>query len=282
MDKMDKKMQDLTEFGSTWWGKKWIESMLTFGKFMRMQRSISYTKENRVSDIIVNKGEIFAQCQGTAPTPYRIKIRFEPITTEKWNQIIQKLSENVLYESQLLYGEMPPNINDIFVKEGIPLFPPIKENLNADCTCPDKEVPCKHIAAVILSIAKIFDYDPFLLIKLRGMDKEELLLKIEEKRFPNLKIDSQKQKIEEEYESIKLSEENRDTFLFPKYENVEDLAFNINESNYTNSILERIKNPPDIEKEKDFMESIKKIYSTASKYASNLIQHEKEENDEKE
>ncbi len=120
-------MQDLTEFGSKWWGKNWIESMLTMGKFMRMQRGINYTKEHRVSNILIKKGEIFAQCQGTAPIPYRIKIRFDQIPPEKWDLIIQKLSENVLIEAQFLSNDLPKEINEIFLNEKIHYFLLLKE-----------------------------------------------------------------------------------------------------------------------------------------------------------
>lgn len=281
---MDKKMQDLTEFGSTWWGKKWIESMLTMGKFMRMQRGINYTKEHRVSDIIIKKGEIFAQCLGTAPVPYRIKIKFDKIPPEKWDLIIQKLSEHVLIEAQLLSNELPKDINDIFLKNKIPLFPPIKEDLNAECTCPDKEIPCKHIAAVILSSAKIFDYDPFLILKLRGMEKEELLIKIEQNRFPNLdlKIEMSSMDINDNIESVKISEIKSDEFFFPNYKDAKVPVFNITELSNPESILERIKTPPEISKDKDFMETITKIYLSASKFANELINKNEEKEIEKE
>jgi uncharacterized Zn finger protein len=47
--------------------------------------------------------------------------------------------------------------------------------MKATCSCPDQEVPCKHIAATTLYLGRVVDYDPFLLLKLRGKSKEEIL-----------------------------------------------------------------------------------------------------------
>ena len=43
------------------------------------------------------------------------------------------------------------------------------------CSCPDWEVPCKHLAAVCYVLAEAFDDDPFGMLAWRGKGREELL-----------------------------------------------------------------------------------------------------------
>jgi len=43
------------------------------------------------------------------------------------------------------------------------------------CSCPDWEVPCKHLAAVCYVLAEEFDRDPFAMLAWRGRGREELL-----------------------------------------------------------------------------------------------------------
>jgi hypothetical protein len=43
------------------------------------------------------------------------------------------------------------------------------------CSCPDWEVPCKHLAAVCYVLAERFDDDPFDVLAWRGKGREELL-----------------------------------------------------------------------------------------------------------
>jgi uncharacterized Zn finger protein len=44
-----------------------------------------------------------------------------------------------------------------------------------DCTCPDWQAPCKHLAATCYLLAESFDTDPFEIFAWRGRDREELL-----------------------------------------------------------------------------------------------------------
>jgi hypothetical protein len=43
------------------------------------------------------------------------------------------------------------------------------------CSCPDWEVPCKHIAAVFYLLAEAFDDDPFSILAWRGRSRDEFL-----------------------------------------------------------------------------------------------------------
>ena len=70
---------------------------------------------------------------------------------------------------------MPENIEDTFRTVGLSMFPERSADLNTDCSCPDWSNPCKHIAAVYLLLGEEFDRDPFLIFRMRGMDREHLL-----------------------------------------------------------------------------------------------------------
>ena len=51
--------------------------------------------------------------------------------------------------------------------------PRAARDLQTDCSCPDWSNPCKHIAAVYYLLGEEFDRDPFLIFRLRGMDRDE-------------------------------------------------------------------------------------------------------------
>ena len=168
--------KNLINFAKTPWGREWIISNLKIGRPFRMQRGIEYAKdEERIDNFSINKGQIFATVQGTAPTPYRVKINFELIPDVEWEKILKDLSTKLLYIIELLEGSLPQDVIAIFESNGYSLFPEATKGLNSTCSCPDKAVPCKHIAAIILYLARVLDYNPFLLLELRGKSKEEIL-----------------------------------------------------------------------------------------------------------
>ena len=168
--------KDLVDYAETSWGKEWIYSNLQIGRPFRMQRGIEYANdESRIDNISITKGQIFATVQGTAPTPYRVKINFETINETNWNQIIKKLAERPLNFIELLEGILPEELTTIFEETGHSLFPNALKGLHADCSCPDKAIPCKHIASIILYLSRVIDFNPFLLLELRGINKNRLL-----------------------------------------------------------------------------------------------------------
>ena len=142
--------QELETFTKTAWGREWVNSILESGRPYRMQRGIRYAQEDRVENLTVIPGELFATVQGTAPTPYRVKVQFKTIPEEGWKKIIDLIANKSIYLVRLLENKMPEELMDIFEDAGFSLFPPPAEELNATCSCPDQEVPCKHIAATTL------------------------------------------------------------------------------------------------------------------------------------
>ncbi|RME85245.1 MAG: hypothetical protein D6775_03295, partial [Caldilineae bacterium] len=100
-----------------------------------------------------------------------------------------------LYSARLLAGEIPPEVVEVFEAVGAPLFPEA-EALQASCTCPDWEVPCKHIAALYYLLADHFEEDPFLLFLLRGRSRSEVLAALREHRQVGVGKEEEEEELE--------------------------------------------------------------------------------------
>ena len=94
---------------------------------------------------------------------------------EEWEQVLSVLSRQAIFVAKLLAGEMPQDIERVFTQAKLSLFPQKRGDLRTDCSCPDSSNPCKHIAAVYYLLGEEFDRDPFLLFRLRGLEREKLL-----------------------------------------------------------------------------------------------------------
>jgi uncharacterized Zn finger protein len=70
---------------------------------------------------------------------------------------------------------MPQEMEKVFRGAGVSLFPERHKDLETECSCPDWSNPCKHIAAVYYLLGEEFDRDPFLILRMRGMSREEFL-----------------------------------------------------------------------------------------------------------
>jgi uncharacterized Zn finger protein len=162
-------------FGTSWWAQRWIAVLESFDIGARLGRGRSYARNGQVLAIDIDKGEVTARVQGSRPKPYDISIQVKPLTAAEWKKVVQALGQQALFTAKLLAGEMPQEIEQVFTDVKLSLFPEKLKDLTTECSCPDWSNPCKHIAAVYYLIGEEFDRDPFLLFKLRGLDREELL-----------------------------------------------------------------------------------------------------------
>jgi uncharacterized Zn finger protein len=262
--------RDLINYANTEWGKKWVKSVLKFGRPFRMKRGINYAEEERrISNISINKGEIFATVQGTAPSPYRVRIEFKVIPEDKWDDIVTEISKNLLFIIYLLEGKLPQEINNIFKRNEASLFPDALKGFNAKCSCPDKEVPCKHIAAIVLYIARVIDYNPFILLEVNGITKDEIISKL----LPTSKEEEKREKL------IKTNQKELDakfSFNIPPMKieklkstdsNSEDFRVNF-QFQKPSKIIETLENlglPPNLEDDRKFQIVLRKIYEKVTK-----------------
>ena len=162
-------------FGVSWWAKRWIAVLERFDIGARLGRGRSYARRGQVISITIDKGLVKAMVQGSRPKPYGVTIRVKTLSGASWKKLARKLSHQAIFAAKLLAGEMPQDIEVAFKEAGLSLFPEHVKALDTDCTCPDWSNPCKHIAAVYYLLGEEFDRDPFLILKLRGMNREEIV-----------------------------------------------------------------------------------------------------------
>ena len=161
--------------GETWWSKRWVAVLESFNLGARLTRGRSYARKGQVISIDVKPGIVRAKVQGTFPDPYDVSIKLKPLSKDQWAKAAQAMASKAVFSVRLLSGEMPQNIEEAFSESGVSLFPKKGAGLKTDCSCPDWSNPCKHIAAVYYLLAEEFDRDPFLIFKLRGRAKEEII-----------------------------------------------------------------------------------------------------------
>lgn len=159
----------------TWWSERFIAVLEDIGMGNRLQRGRSYARKGQVISLDVDAGSVTAQVQGSRARPYRVRIGVTAFGKAQWAKLERELAGNAWYLAKLLAGEMPEDIEDVFTDLGLSLFPAGAGELSMDCSCPDWEVPCKHLAATFYLLAESFDDDPFRILAWRGRQRQDLL-----------------------------------------------------------------------------------------------------------
>ena len=161
--------------GEQWWSRRFIDVLESFGLASRLSRGRSYARSGQVLSLDIGTGHVTAMVQGSRVKPYKVRLTVDPLTTRQWQRVEEALAARAVFRARLLAGEMPAEIEEVFADCGTPLFPRTAAGLAMSCSCPDWEVPCKHLAAVCYVLAEAFDEDPFGMLAWRGKGRDELL-----------------------------------------------------------------------------------------------------------
>jgi len=158
------------QFGNTWWGKKWVDSIEHTEYENRLPRGKRYARNGSVTHIEIKEQDVHAKVQGSRRTPYNVEISLKAFDKKQKETILNIITQNPLYLSELLIRQLPEKLYDECESAAINLFPTRWNDFKANCSCPDWAPCCKHIAAIIYLIANEIDRNPFLVFSLHGMD----------------------------------------------------------------------------------------------------------------
>lgn len=158
-----------------WWSQRFTDVLESYGLGGRMERGRRYANSGRVLSLEVSSGVLAATVQGSTRRPYRVKVRSDPPDDRRWGKLEEQLSRRLGWTAQLLSGALPREMEQACREVGISLLPERWHDLSCHCSCPDAMVPCKHIAAVLYVFAARLDEDPWLLLRWRGRQRDQLL-----------------------------------------------------------------------------------------------------------
>ena len=158
-----------------WWVQRWLELLDSYRFKKRLERARIYAKAGNVLQIDFVEAQAIARVQGSELKPYKVSLTLAAFSDEDWGYVVETLAQKAIFSAQLLAGEMPAAIEQVFTQNGLNLFPFTLADIRSRCSCPDKANPCKHIGAVYYQLGDRFNEDPFVIFQLRGRTKQQIL-----------------------------------------------------------------------------------------------------------
>lgn len=158
------------QFGKTWWGKQWLNSLAHIDYDNRLPRGSAYARKGAVRQISIENNMIHAKVQGSRPKPYEVTVVVPPFFGKDIKELITAIVQKPVIISKLLNRELDPEVLNIAERKGLKVFPRQWADFKMVCNCPDWAVPCKHLAAVIYKVSAEIDNNPFLVFTLHNVD----------------------------------------------------------------------------------------------------------------
>lgn len=166
-----------------WWGRRWTKFMHQVGAGCEDAGAL---RGLRVKRLEVQPGLIQAQVATRDNGVLSVDVRFPLLSDAQWTAIIDTLGSQALFVAQLLAGNMPAEIEQVFVDAGSWLLPDDDAALEQRClsandAAPGKEAAARALAVVYLQLGEMVAEDPWLLLRLRGRDRQQVLAALHEK-----------------------------------------------------------------------------------------------------
>ena len=102
------------KFVKNWWADRWIAALKPLMDSGRLGRGRRYARRGQVIDIDIAPGRVASRVQGSRRTPYKVNIQLKPLTTQQWDKVLDALAEQAIFAAQLLNGEMPTDVEEVF------------------------------------------------------------------------------------------------------------------------------------------------------------------------
>jgi len=165
----------------SWAAQRWVRLLELAAEGPKLVEGMEYAKLGQTKSLEVQRGGIEAIVQGRQYRPYTSTLRVSPFDHDPWQNVIETMADQAVYAAKLLAGELPANIEDVFVPLGLKLFPTEPAEVVTSCTC-GEGAWCKHVCCAAALFAEKLASDPFLMFTLRGLESDDLLERLRQRR----------------------------------------------------------------------------------------------------
>lgn len=150
------------------------------GQRRRLHDAERLRTSGRVISLRAVAGRIEGRVQGSHARPHLVELGVAQWTDAQWRAVGDLLATQARHYARLLAGQLPDQFDAGLTALGLSLVPQVGEWRLA-CTC-GQPSPCVHQLAVWLEVRERLEGDPYLLTRLRGRSREQLLADIRDQR----------------------------------------------------------------------------------------------------
>ena len=176
-------MKEPREQDGRWWSRRW--------RLLLAERGVPAENRTpgqgtRIKRLEVLPGRVTALVQPRAGDPCTVEIRIPTWSEGEWDRALETLGHQALYTAHLLAGDLSSDLENALVQAGVSLLPSQHEEIEQLCSCcPKTDAPCEHLTAAYRALGDMLVDDPWLLLRLRGRDQQQVLRSLRMRRERN-------------------------------------------------------------------------------------------------
>ena len=162
---------------TTWWGRAWTRAVEETAYSERdLVAARSLARSGHIGGITTDTGRFVASVEdgsGLWTVSGTVPVLDGPARAT----LVETVAAETGRISSLLAGDLPHALVEHAEEAGVELLPYGGE-LATDCTCTAWVDPCLHGLAVLSQLTWLVEADPFVLLQLRGLPRDDLLAQL--------------------------------------------------------------------------------------------------------
>lgn len=170
---------------TTWWGKAWVRAVEESGyaeEDLRAARALA--RSGVLGPLAIERGAVGCSVLDGDLMP-AVTGSVAMVGDDAWDAFVELVAAESGRVAALLAGDLPHSLVEHAEESGVELLPYAGE-LGWACSCDAWLDPCRHALAVGYQVAWLIDADPFVLLTLRGLTRDELLARLHARTGPAL------------------------------------------------------------------------------------------------
>ncbi len=162
---------------TTWWGKAWVRACeeSAYGE-ADLKAARALARAGAVGAITVTEGRFLAAVED-GDELWSTSTGLPLLEERDRSAFVEAVAAEAGRLPALLAGELPHALVEHAEESGVELLP-FGGELEASCTCAAWIDPCSHALAAAYQVGWLADADPFVLLALRGLPREDLLARL--------------------------------------------------------------------------------------------------------
>lgn len=168
---------------TTWWGKAWVRAVEEAAYAEAdLSAARALARQGHVGQIATEPGRFVASVEDRRGL-WTVAGSVPVLDRRDLDLLVEAVAAEAGRIAALLAGDLPYGLVEHADEAGVELLPYGAE-LGSSCTCDHWADPCVHALAVLQQLTWLIEADPFVLLQLRGLPRDDLLARLHERAGP--------------------------------------------------------------------------------------------------
>lgn len=165
---------------TTWWGKAWVRAVeeAAYAE-SELVAARALARQGHVGQIATEPGRFVASVEDRRGL-WTVEGSVPVLDPRDLDVLVEAVAAESGRIAALLAGELPYGLVEHADEAGVELLPYGGE-LGSSCTCDHWADPCVHALAVLQQLTWLVEADPFVLLQLRGLPRDDLLARLHDR-----------------------------------------------------------------------------------------------------